>query len=536
MTDSLNAEEDKRAALFANAFVAAIRGLGVPDPWRRIRSERKAAKNAFVASRGESWDRMRAAFLSSRLTWDDSNAPLGFDGALPTRCARIAFAYATGEAGLIRHDEGPASEAVALALGVPTLPSPAPEYDDPAPPTGDGSVPIEVAFASPTPSRPGAKRSQIRASIDVPLRGADRSQTEVAFVLTMPDDGELEVVCMDGEFYRPVLAPGLWKPIDLGRFRAAMRTGEAWGDMPHRPGFRMHAGVKSPIPEWLDDCATQRAPATSSERDLLTQRETRVRALCAGLMSMDGGVWTRIEAPRARVLRPVDAGIQGNPRKPIVATWQAGKLSPLIPQATIRPLFNALDLFNTATDSPPCVADFPISLEGLARAIAIRLGGSEADNAEPLAKLSGRRLLPSPAPRDFLRIAELADAALPLATVRWVIGDECEHLAYMVMVASKRFRGTCETGDIRNVAETAIDLADAAYDIGIAAISHGRTRVWNDQLVAARADDGGVTPFLDAINALAAMTSEAASLTKRLVSQPEYADEIADAFDAPPRP
>ncbi len=291
---------------------------------------------------GGRWDRSVTAVLSARWSRPDptvEDPSGGFDHQERYRHMRTAWHLVEGAPGRVpRGERAVVARALARAWGCvhhlradpghvlvggtdpfAGLPGPAD--------VAEADV-TTVTIAFPRRLRPG---SRIRVAVEghLPVERVEASEAPVAARLAN-DRGDVVVVRRVGTLlYRPVLAPGGWEPVRMGRFVEACGTGEPWLDAPHLP---QGAGRgRCPMP--LDDLASPvTGGARHAEHDASAVARCRDRA--GRLLIVDGVVHRRCDAPTIGLARHVGRTL---PRGGLRLGWRLGNLTQFDDMGTYAP-------------------------------------------------------------------------------------------------------------------------------------------------------------------------------------------------------
>ena len=149
----------------------------------------------------------------------------------------------------------------------------------------------DVAFLWRRPSSNGKESMELaRATTRVAIEGVSTEDAPVEMQIRTPEGNWFDVRSIAGVLYRPLMAPGEWRPIPLAECLDALASGRAWVDSPALTPEHVSRHMD------LDDLASESAPPRE-----LAKAETeaeRVRACCVGLVCIDGVVHRPTEAPK----------------------------------------------------------------------------------------------------------------------------------------------------------------------------------------------------------------------------------------------
>ena len=441
-------------AMLLRANMFAAERFRTPGPHNHRSNEGlfslgEKAQHAFLATDPDVWSAMRTPYLRlGEFPFPADPALLGAI-ALGARCARVALGVLKGNAGEIGPEEYAMASDIAEYFNRPLgLPEPAPLPSFAAPGEGE-SVPVATAFTWLAPAKPGRPRGYKRGSVDVPLRGMNSDEAPVAIQVATPDGGWLDLRQFDGEWLRPVLEPGSWKPVTIARFAEAMRSGEAWRDSPAtgRSAGDRGAFIAATLPSLYDfsDPAEDARPTPQS-----TESSEAVRIRCAGLVAIDGHVWRPVPEPKTVL---VDIVRTDGPGMRHVVTWRAGDLLGCEPQETLmRPQRGGDFLCYTDGDGGFHVS-LPLSCETLLRIAAPGPGVHDR-----IARLPDGSPLPRPKTAAIVSVADAIDEVMRSHPEVEVL-DEAAELKSERLYAVAQFRQACADADPEAVAESAARLA-----------------------------------------------------------------------------
>ena len=166
--------------------------------------------------------------------------------------------------------------------------------DDPGTPArGPGPVPFRFTWQQ--RGRNGQPTRNVAGMGQTILRGVAAAAAPVVARLATPTGGRLELRCLDGVLYRPVLSPGSWDPIGIDAFAAAAEDGVPWRDNPFAPRHR------SPFGPVQGAAETWRTEGDAMTRDDVARRSEALATclgLAGGLAVIDGVVHRETEPPR----------------------------------------------------------------------------------------------------------------------------------------------------------------------------------------------------------------------------------------------
>ena len=523
-TNSTRLEDFERAFRAAYENLEILRGPISVDLKRAL----EAATEPFFKLEHVSWPSFRRVLTRQRYVVDGgggADRPLTDFGSAIIRCARLALAFAFGRDELIRSDESDLARAAWLLLIAPAPKVPAPSSEMTSVIADGQFTLIETAFASDSQPRANHPRTRLRSSIPIRIDNIDRDRATVAFRLSAPGSGWLEILDVDGELYRPILAPGCWEPITLDRFASAMREGEAWRDSPTADVQRARHGDIIDVADWLDDYAVDQRPATRREATQKAEREGIIRDRCAGLACIGRTVWKRIQEPTLRLVadRPPFRAYTALWNRNISATWIGGTLSGCLDQSTLTRPRCICDVLNPAFEQPRQA--FPLSAEPILRSVAAKLTGI---NTVPIATLGDGSPLPAPT---FAELSWVADA-FATGLERLDVWGRAPFHADQIQWAASEFLVACESGVPGKVAKAAKKMRKVAWKVGDRAAAENLISKIDAKYVANEhySDSRVISDAANAAMALADAVAEFALSPARKI-EPEDHDDIASAFE-----
>jgi hypothetical protein len=128
------------------------------------------------------------------------------------------------------------------------------------------------------------------------LDRVDADDAPVFAALATDDGGSLALRRIDGEPYRPILAPGAWRPVGEAEFRAAVRDGVAMRDNPFR--HKPSASASAMAVDELSALAETSFAGTPAEADAALART----AMAGRLVVVDGIVHRRTVEPTVEIV------------------------------------------------------------------------------------------------------------------------------------------------------------------------------------------------------------------------------------------
>jgi hypothetical protein len=323
------------------APVGLKRGKAADDAMEeKLNADLVDLSRAFRLAGISRWGEEARAILNAHFTAKKSDAAeRAPDAALRAKCARIGFLCATGNFAAIPVAEReailrliPANKALPrlrfLRAGndtpdPPLRPTPLngltreiPRLEIPAylsemilaalsPAAHACEGPVEFAHAWRRRLRSGALAPQRHMAVAAaPIDRIDASEAPVFATLSTPEGGTIDLRRIDGAVFRPILAPGCWRPATEAEFRAAARDGAAWRDCPFDAPPPPDRSAMA-----LDEyCTPSDVPGGADEAD-----SARERIVAAGRLVVAAGIVHRrtVEPTLAVVRTEATTGLWG---------------------------------------------------------------------------------------------------------------------------------------------------------------------------------------------------------------------------------
>ena len=271
---------------------AATGRLG-PDAWPKAASEAMRHQSGGAASdKGAS--RVRAILSGLAVASGDvSSVPVADRAELAAIVRRM------------HHLPGAAALADTV-LAAPVPPAPAPL-----------AAPAVVEAAYPCFSGGGAGTPWLGRR-GVAVAAVDPSDAPVACRLRTAAGNDLNLRVYAGEWFRPVLAPGSWEPLDLAGFAEAAKGGSPWVDSPFVPGDVLGRASASVL-----DCALDVRVSTPARRTVVEATADLAARRHGRFLAVDGVVYRKAGAPALSVT--CDGALSPDRRRNgLVVAWTLG--------------------------------------------------------------------------------------------------------------------------------------------------------------------------------------------------------------------